>query len=136
MKYPSFTWEEYIVASVFPNPYRYVFDTTGETAAYVNFNIASGIAYSYAVGGDTWFSLKMATSISRAPTMISATARVAPAAAVAYTVAHASHDVLQTSLLVTAHEATELQTPGYSQATTADLKPWWMPLPVFVALYG
>lgn len=60
---------------------------------------------------------------------------VAPVA-VGYIGAHATHDVVSMSLGVTAHRVTELQTPGYSKATTADLKPWWMPLPVFVALYG
>ncbi len=125
---PDFTLEEYLWATLLPSPIAYVTDRTGETAAYVNFNIAAGIAYSYAVGGDTWFSYRTATALSRAPAALSVAARASVPLGVAYVATQATSDVLT----MQAERAASLQTGG---ASTPPSKPWWMPFPVYAALY-
>ncbi len=126
---PDFTLEEYLWATFLPSPIAYVTDRSGETAAYVNFNMAAGIAYSYAVGGDTWFSYRTATALSRVPTALSLGARASVPLGVAYVATEATSDVLT----MQAERAASLQTGG---ASTPPSKPWWMPMPVFVSLYG
>ena len=63
-------------------------------------------------------------------------ARYSAPVTLGYIGAHAVHDVVGSTVGVTAHRAAQLQAPGSSTATAASVKPWWMPLPLFVTIYG
>lgn len=133
---PTFTLEEYFWATVFPNPVRVWTDKTGEAAAYFNLNMWMATISAYRKMGETLTTLRFMYMAERSPALLRGAARAAPVAGLGYVAAHAGHDVLQTSIGVTAHRAAELQAPGSSTADAGSLKPWWMPLPIYVGLYG
>lgn len=66
------TIEEYLQASVFPNPYKMWTDRSGETTFYFNVNIVLAGVSAYRKSGETLSALRMFYALKSTPAMLAA----------------------------------------------------------------
>lgn len=125
---PTFTAEEYFYSTIFPNPVGIWTDKTGETAAYFVLNMWWAVFHAYRKLGETYTAYKWMKGAQYSPTAARVVGRSIPAAAAVGVGMAVAYDTTQATA---SNLAVVSGTPGAQPS-----KPWWMPLPVWVALYS
>ncbi len=129
---PTFTAEEYIYSTMFPNPVRIWTDRTGEAAMYFAVNMWMAVYQAYRKMGDTYTAYKWMKTVQMAPSAARFAARFAvrsvPLVAATGVVMVAARDVTQSTV---SNLAVVSGVPGAQPS-----KPWWMPLYVYHAMYS
>ncbi len=126
----DFSAEEYFWATVVPRPYRLFTDRSGESLWYFNLNMFFASIQAYRKMGETHTALKAFKLAEASPAILRSSLRIgAPAAAAVYLGMEATDDVLTMQM----ERAASIQSGG---ASTPPSKPWWMPMPLFLSLYG
>ncbi len=64
---PTFTFEEYLRASLFPNPVAVWTDKTGEAGMYFNVNMTMAVIAAYRKGGETMAMLRFMMALRGLP---------------------------------------------------------------------